>query len=99
MGLPGNQMMNRRYFLALFSAGVAGIALEQAIPLGRVWSFPKEIVIAQGLPAEYRIVRFVKAWQPHSSVMIAHLESLYGKEWSRFDTQKQSFFYCGLPPG
>ena len=37
--------MNRRNFLSLFSAGVAGIALEQAIPLGRVWSFPKEIVI------------------------------------------------------
>lgn len=38
--------MNRRSFLSLFSAGVAGIALEQAIPLGRVWSFPKKIVIA-----------------------------------------------------
>lgn len=37
--------MNRRNFLSLFSAGVAGLALEQAIPLGRVWSFPKEIVI------------------------------------------------------
>jgi hypothetical protein len=39
--------MNRRNFLSLFSAGVAGIALEQAIPLGRVWSFPKEIMIAK----------------------------------------------------
>lgn len=38
--------MNRRGFLKLFGAGVAGIALEQAIPLGRVWSFPKEIKIA-----------------------------------------------------
>jgi hypothetical protein len=37
--------MNRRNFLSLFSAGVAGLALEQAIPLGRVWSFPKKIVI------------------------------------------------------
>ena len=36
----------RRNFLSLFGAGVAGIALEQAIPAGRVWSFPKEIVIA-----------------------------------------------------
>jgi len=41
--------MNRRSFLSLFSAGVAGLALEQAIPLGRVWSFPKEIVIAPPL--------------------------------------------------
>ena len=47
--------MNRRNFLSLFSAGVAGIALEQAIPLGRVWSFPKEIKIAsfRGLTTEY----------------------------------------------
>jgi len=37
--------MDRRKFLGLFSAGIAGIALEQAIPLGRVWSFPKKIVI------------------------------------------------------
>jgi hypothetical protein len=36
--------MNRRNFLAALSAGIAGIALEQAIPLGRVWSFPKNIV-------------------------------------------------------
>ena len=39
--------MNRRNFLSLFSAGVAGIALKEAIPLGRVWSFPKKIVIAR----------------------------------------------------
>jgi hypothetical protein len=38
--------MNRRGFLGLFTAGVAGIALEQAIPLGRVWSFPSKIVPA-----------------------------------------------------
>ena len=40
--------MNRRHFLSLLTAGVAGIALDQAIPLGRVWSFPKKIVIPQG---------------------------------------------------
>jgi len=36
--------MNRRGFFKLFGLGVAGIALEQAIPLGRVWSFPTEII-------------------------------------------------------
>jgi hypothetical protein len=41
--------MNRRNFLSLFSAGVAGIALEQAIPLGRVWSFPKKIVVPESI--------------------------------------------------
>ena len=40
--------MNRRNFLSLLTAGVAGIALDQAIPLGRVWSFPKKIIIPQG---------------------------------------------------
>ena len=37
--------MNRRSFLSLFGVGVAGLALEQAIPLGRVWSFPKKIIV------------------------------------------------------
>jgi hypothetical protein len=39
--------MDRRRFLSLFGLGVAGIALEQAVPLGRVWSFPSEIVIPE----------------------------------------------------
>jgi hypothetical protein len=34
--------------MQFLGAGVAGIALEQAIPLGRVWSFPKEIVVPNG---------------------------------------------------
>ena len=29
----------------MLGIGVAGVALEQAIPFGRVWSFPKEIII------------------------------------------------------
>lgn len=48
--------MNRRNFLSLFSAGIAGIALEQAIPLGRVWSFPKEIVIPKLSLAEIETI-------------------------------------------
>lgn len=40
--------MDRRKFLSFLGAGVAGFALEQAIPFGRVWSFPKEIVIPNG---------------------------------------------------
>jgi|SRR5579864_1335360 len=39
--------MNRRGFLEFVGAGVAGIALDQAIPLNRVWSFPKKIVLAR----------------------------------------------------
>lgn len=37
--------MNRRGFLGGLAALVAGVAIEQAIPLGRVWSFPSKIVI------------------------------------------------------
>jgi hypothetical protein len=41
--------MNRRGFLRSIGLGIGGIALEQAIPLGRVWSFPKKIAIADPL--------------------------------------------------
>ena len=41
--------MNRRLFMSLLGGAVAGLALDQSIPLGRVWSFPKEIVIAESL--------------------------------------------------
>lgn len=49
--------MNRRSFLGLFGAGVAGIAISKAIPFGRVWSFPKEIVIAspEDLPKQFLV--------------------------------------------
>ncbi len=39
--------MNRRSFLAGLGALIGGIAIEEAIPFGRVWSFPKSIVIAK----------------------------------------------------
>jgi hypothetical protein len=41
--------VNRRGFFKFLGIGVAGIALEQAIPLGRVWSFPSKIVIPEFL--------------------------------------------------
>jgi hypothetical protein len=42
--------MERRSFLKGLVALVGGIALEQAIPLGRVWSFPSKIVIPRYWP-------------------------------------------------
>ena len=36
--------MNRRSFLGGLAALVGGIAVAEAIPLGRVWSFPSKIV-------------------------------------------------------
>lgn len=41
--------MNRRGFLRSIGLGIGGIALEQAIPLGRVWSFPKKVVVPEAL--------------------------------------------------
>ena len=38
--------MDRRKFLALLGLGVGGV-LQQAVPLGRIWSFPKKILIAK----------------------------------------------------
>ncbi len=35
--------LNRRGFLGLLGGAGVGIALEQAIPFGRVWSFPTKI--------------------------------------------------------
>lgn len=37
--------MNRRGFLQLLGMSVGGLALDQAIPFNRVWSFPSKIVV------------------------------------------------------
>jgi hypothetical protein len=37
--------------MSLLGIGVAGLALDRAIPFGRVWSFPKEIVITNSQEA------------------------------------------------
>lgn len=36
--------MNRRDFFKGLGALIGGVAIEQAIPFGRVWSFPSKIV-------------------------------------------------------
>jgi len=41
--------MERRGFLKALGMLAGGIALEQAIPFGRVWSFPSKIVIPESL--------------------------------------------------
>jgi hypothetical protein len=37
--------VDRRGFFKLFGLGIGGIALEQAIPFNRVWSFPTKIML------------------------------------------------------
>jgi hypothetical protein len=54
--------MERRRFLSLLTAGVAGIALDQAIPLGRVWSFPSKITLASTLNVG-DIVTMTEVWR------------------------------------
>ena len=41
--------MNRRGFLKMLGAVAGGIALNEAIPLNRVWSFPSKIVVPDTL--------------------------------------------------
>lgn len=38
--------MDRRGFLSMLGAGVAGVALDAAIPFNRVWSFPQKLVLS-----------------------------------------------------
>ena len=65
--------MNRRNFLGLFAASVAGVALKEAIPLNRVWSFPSKIVIASPTT-----VRFIRTYDENSRKLLCRLDVLYG---------------------
>ncbi len=44
--------MNRRTLIKSLGLLVAGIAVEQAIPKNRVWSFPKNIKITPACPGQ-----------------------------------------------
>lgn len=65
--------MNRRGFLQMLGVSVGGIAVEQAIPFNRVWSFPKNIIIPQ--PAS---VRFLQAWDIYESRLIQRVDIAFG---------------------
>jgi hypothetical protein len=39
--------VNRRSFFRFLGAGAATLALSEAIPFGRVWSFPSKIVVPE----------------------------------------------------
>jgi hypothetical protein len=45
--------MNRRSFFRFLGAGAATLALSEAIPFGRVWSFPSKIVVPEQLSTIY----------------------------------------------
>lgn len=80
--------MDRRGFLRGLCAGVAGIALQEAVPLGRVWSFPSKIVVPEH-EAAFALLNgiidkwhneplFVQAWDPRGSVLVPRVDVLFG---------------------
>jgi hypothetical protein len=86
--------MDRRRFLSLFGVGVAGLALDQAIPLGRVWSFPKEIVIAE-LDVELITLECLRILRANLKV-----STLFHSEWDKdFSRIVPHRIYSGAPPG
>jgi len=53
--------VNRRGFLKALGLAAGGVLLDQAIPNGRVWSFPKDIVVAQ--PSELARIYYDNNWK------------------------------------
>lgn len=52
--LSDNRVISsRRGFLQLFGLAIGGLALEQAIPFNRVWSFPSQIVVPSDAELAY----------------------------------------------
>jgi hypothetical protein len=61
--------LSRRGFLSGLTALVGGIALEQAIPFGRVWSFPKQIVSRHGAVSGGLPLEVIRAYQPKNELL------------------------------
>jgi len=77
--------MNRRCFLSSLGALVGGLAIDQAIPLGKVWSFPSKI---ERIPVTLRFHRdaFVVIHNP----FLERINALYGFDQSELiDLQVQ----------
>ena len=85
--------MDRRRFLGLLGIGGASLALGEAIPLGRVWSFPKQLVIAQPVT-----VRFIKVWEPLQRKVMHRFEVLYSfRSAIPSGTHNESFSSIEIP--
>jgi hypothetical protein len=71
--------MDRRRFLSLLGAGTAGLALADAIPFGRVWSFPSVI----RLPGSILVppgasVRFLRIYDVYRPAILSRVDVLFG---------------------
>ena len=66
--------------MGLLSGAVAGLALDQAIPFNRVWSFPKEIVIPRnGFMCTAEIAQEILRLWKESCLSI---EAFAGADWA-----------------
>lgn len=71
----------------MLGLGVAAGAFKQAIPFGRIWSFPKNIVIAQH-PFDFQrewersILRMIEIAPELAAEYVADIAFLHGDEWS-----------------
>jgi len=54
----------------MLGIGVGGIALNQAVPLGRVWSFPKQIV----LPSRFDMLYGFAPMTPEFALLLTELD-------------------------
>lgn len=73
--------MNRRSFLAGLGVLIGGVAVDQAIPFNRVWSFPSEIKLTSWAPPVdfvFGKIAFVRCWEPSRSALVTRLDVLYG---------------------
>lgn len=73
--------MNRRNFLSGLGALVGGLALEQAVPLGRVWSFPTDLVgaVRRKIDEGPSIgIRMIRAYDPLTDMMPMRLDVAFG---------------------
>lgn len=68
--------------MSLLGLGVAGIAIEQAIPLGRVWSFPSKIVIPDFPPITWVTKRNLDLLR-HNLVVVDGFSQDWDKEFEK----------------
>jgi len=78
--------VNRRGFLQGLGALIGGVAIQEAIPFGRVWSFPKEIKIVRS--------------ESQVDKMNQILKEVYGPEirkWMAHQSRMMELFGSGVP--
>jgi hypothetical protein len=83
--------MNRRSFFKCLGAGAATLALSEAIPFGRVWSFPSKIVVPENpfltftdlatLEAQYLAPAAKQMAREMDEILLRDLAFFSGQDW------------------